>query len=104
MATNSSVPRLLESELFRLNRRMMTRVTLALLAAIVIAAYVLLWSTSGSLDETALAELKDHLRLTNAPKYGMDIAYQMGMLISVVVAASTMAKVAWIRRRIIRSP
>jgi len=82
---------LLRSELFRLTHRMMPRVMLLLMAALVVGAYVLLWSASGSLSETELAEEKDHMRLANAPKYGMDIAYQVGFLVTVILASSSIA-------------
>jgi ABC-2 type transport system permease protein len=82
---------LLRSELFRMTHRMMTRVTLLAMAALVIGTYVLLWSSSGSLSPSELADQKDHMRLVNAPGYGVDIAYQVGSLISIIVAASSIA-------------
>ncbi len=82
---------LLRSEVFRLTHRMMPKVMLLLMAVLLIATYLLLWSTSGSLSETDLAQQEDHLRLANAPKYGMDIAYQVGVLIVVILAASSIA-------------
>ena len=82
---------LLRSELFRMTHRMMTRVTLLALAALVIGTYVLLWSSSGSLSPSDLADQKDHMRLANAPGYGVDLAYQVGFLITIIVAASSIA-------------
>jgi ABC-2 type transport system permease protein len=82
---------LLRSELFRLTHRMMTRVMLLAMVALVIGAYVLLWSSSGALSEAALAAQDEHQRLANAPEYGVDIAYQVGFLISIVLSSSLIA-------------
>ncbi len=82
---------LLYSELFRMTHRMMMRVMLLAMVALVVGAYVLLWSSSGSLSETELAEQEDHLRLANAPEFGMDIAYQVGFLTSAILSSSLIA-------------
>jgi len=82
---------LLRSELFRMTHRMMTRVMLLAMVALVIGAYVLLWASSGALSEADLAAQNDHQRLANAPEYGVDIAYQVGFLISIVLASSLIA-------------
>lgn len=82
---------LLRSELFRMTHRMMTRVMLLAIVALIIGGYVLLWSSSGALSETDLAAQEDHLRLANAPEYGMDIAYQVGFLVSMVLSSSSIA-------------
>ena len=82
---------LYRSEIFRLTHRMMPRVMVLTLGALVVGGYLLLWFSSSSLDEAGLARQKDHLRLANAPKYGMDIVYQVTMLISVVLASSSIA-------------
>jgi len=82
---------LFRSELFRLTHRMMTRVMLLFMVAMVIGAYVLLWSSSSSMSPSDLADQNDHLRLGNAPGYGVDIAYQVGFLLSVILASSSIA-------------
>ena len=82
---------LLRSELFRLTHRMMTRVMLLAMVALIVGAYVLLWSSSGSLSEAEQLDQEEHLRLANAPEYGMDIAYQVGFLLSVILASSSIA-------------
>jgi ABC-type transport system involved in multi-copper enzyme maturation permease subunit len=82
---------LLRSELFRLTHRMMTRVMLLAMVVLVVGTYVLLWATSGSLSEADLVSQKDDLRLANAPEYGMAIAYQVGFLLSIVLAGSSIA-------------
>lgn len=79
------------SELFRMTHRMMTRVMLLLMVAVLVVTYVLLWSSSGSLSQAELVDLKDHLRLANAPEYGMDIAYQVGFLTSLILVSSSIA-------------
>jgi len=82
---------LYRSEIFRLTHRMMPRVMMFALAVLVVGAYLLLWFSSSSLNDADLADLKDHLRLGSAPKYGMDIVYQVSMLVAVVLASSSIA-------------
>jgi ABC-2 type transport system permease protein len=70
---------------------MLPKMMLVLMGTLLIASYLLLWSTTSSLSASEVAQQEDHLRLANAPKYGMDIAYQVGVLITVIVAASSIA-------------
>lgn len=83
--------RLLRSELFRLTHRLMPMVMLLLMFAVITGAYILLWSASGSLDAAERAKQEDHLRLVNAPEYGMDVAVQLGVLMTTILAASSIA-------------
>jgi ABC-2 type transport system permease protein len=70
---------------------MMPKVMVLGMVALVVGAYLLLWFSSSSLSEADLADQKEHLRLASAPKYGMDVVYQVTMLLSVVIASSSIA-------------
>lgn len=87
----ASLRSLYRSEIFRLTHRMMPKVMVLALVALVVGAYLLLWFSSSSLSEADLARQKEHLRLANSPKYGMDIVYQITMLVTVVLASSSIA-------------
>ncbi len=82
---------LYRSEIFRLTHRMMPKVMVLALVILIVGAYLLLWFSSSSLSDADFADQKEHLRLASAPKYGMDVVYQVAMLVSVVLASSSIA-------------
>jgi ABC-2 type transport system permease protein len=82
---------LYRSEVFRLTHRMMPKVMVLGMVVLVVGAYVLLWFSSSSLSEADLADQKEHLRIARAPDYGMEVVFQITMLISVVLASSSIA-------------
>ncbi len=95
---------LYRSEVFRLTHRMMPKVMVLALVLLVVGGYLLLWFSSSSLSEADLASQKEHLSLASAPKYGMDIVYQVTMLVSVVLASSSIAtEYGWGTIRVILS-
>jgi ABC-type transport system involved in multi-copper enzyme maturation permease subunit len=55
------------------------------------AAYAVLWATSGSLSEADLRDLEENLSLGRITDEGGFIVYQVGVLISVVMASSLIA-------------
>jgi len=77
---------LLRFELFKLTHRMMPRVLLLLTATAPVAAYVLLGATA----KEGTSELND-LRIVHVYDNGMFIVYQLGMIVTVTLAASTIA-------------
>jgi ABC-2 type transport system permease protein len=70
---------------------MMPKVMALAMVVLVVGAYLLLWFSSSSLSEADLADQKEHLRIGSAPDYGMDVVFQVTMLISVVLASSSIA-------------
>ena len=82
---------LYRTEVFRLTHRMMPIIMVLGMVLLVVGAYLLLWFSSSSLSEADLANQKEHLRITSAPSYGMDVVYQVTMLLSVVLASSSIA-------------
>lgn len=44
-----------------------------------------------SLDEAELSRQEENLRTASAPKYGMDMVYQAGFLMTAILAASSIA-------------
>ncbi len=82
---------LYSAEVFRLTHRMMPKVMVLGMVVLVVGAYLLLWFSSSSLSEADLANQKEHLRIASAPRYGMDVVYQVTMLLSVVLASSSIA-------------
>ena len=83
---------LLRSELFRLSRRWMPRVLLLILAAVVVVFYLLLWTVLLA-DEggTDAADLRDALRLAAVRDVGLTVVAQLGSVLLVILAASTIA-------------
>ena len=77
---------LLRCELFKLTHRMMTRVLLLLVVGGPLAAYLLL----GALPEDGASDLTN-LRIGQVTDDGMFIVYQVGMILAVTLAASTIA-------------
>jgi ABC-2 type transport system permease protein len=79
---------LLSSELFRMRRRLMARVMLLAMAAVIAGAYLVQSASDPSSD--AGANLQD-LRLADAPDLGLQMVFQIGLVTSVVLAASSIA-------------
>ena len=84
---------LLRSELFRMARRWMPRVLLIILAVVLVAFYLLLWSVLRTEDETGAdaTDLRDTLRLAAVRDAGLGITHELGSVLIVILAASTIA-------------
>lgn len=85
---------LLRSELFRLSRRWMPRVLLLIVAVAVIALYVVLMSvinagTEANLSEEDRRDLEETVMLANVRNSGLALVYQVGGILVVILAAST---------------
>ena len=85
---------LLHSEIFRLSRWQMPRILLAILAVITVALYFILWATvqmpqSGQAGN--LADLKDSLRVGSVLEMGLALVHQIGTVLLVILAATTIA-------------
>jgi ABC-2 type transport system permease protein len=86
---------LLQSELFRLLRRPMPRALLAILIVAVAALYLVLWSVlraqGTGLQPEQLAQLQDQIRPAMVRSAGLSLVYQIGTVLAVILAASTIA-------------
>lgn len=80
------MPALLRFELFKLTHRLMPRAMVLVIVGGPLAAYLLL----GVLPEEGGSNVND-LRIGNVPTDGMFIVYQLGMVLAVALAASSMA-------------
>jgi ABC-2 type transport system permease protein len=78
---------ILRGELFKLTHRMMTRVLLLVVLVAPVAAYVLLGSVTESGDTSTL----DDLRLAAVHDNGRLIVYQLCVVTTVILAASSIA-------------
>lgn len=79
---------LLRCELFKLTHRVMTRVLLLIVVIGLLAAYLLLGSTAGTNEgDTGLNDLRIRAVYDN----GMFLVYQVGVILAVTLAASTIA-------------
>lgn len=77
----------LGSELFKLSHRMMTRVLLLLLFGVLLGAYLLL----GIVGEPEESDVLEDLRIGTVHDNGPLIVYQVGVILSVTLAASSIA-------------
>lgn len=84
---------LLRSELFRLSRRWMPRVLLLIVAVAVLALYLVLWSVlraqQAGLDANDRRELEETVMLSNVRNSGLALVQQVGGILVVILAAST---------------
>lgn len=84
---------LLRSELFRLSRRWMPRVLLLIVAVAVLALYLVLWSVlrtdNGQLDTNQRRDLEETVQLGNVRNSGLALVQQVGGILVVILAAST---------------
>ena len=80
------MPALLRFELFKLTHRLMPRAMVLVVVGGPLAAYLLL----GVLPEEGDSNVHD-LRIGNVPTDGMFIVYQLGMILAVTLAASSVA-------------
>ncbi len=87
---------LLRSELFRLSRRLMPRVLLLILAAVVLLIYLLIWLTSRNQTDIQAREDLRYLGLSEVRQVGLGLAYQIGTVLVIILAASTVgAEYGW---------
>jgi ABC-type transport system involved in multi-copper enzyme maturation permease subunit len=84
---------LLQSELFRLSRRLMPRALLLIEVGIVVLLYLLLWSAvrtaSSSNQSENIENLRESLRLGVVRDFGLGLAHQVGTILVVILSAST---------------
>ncbi|MFQ5472929.1 MAG: ABC transporter permease, partial [Dehalococcoidia bacterium] len=78
---------LLRSELFKLSHRMMTRVLLLIAVGALLGAYLLL----GLVGESEEGDVLEDLRIGAVHDNGMFMVYQVGVILTVTLAASTIA-------------
>lgn len=78
---------LLRSELFKLSHRMMTRVLLLVVVGALLGTYLLL----GSVGEAQEGDVLENLRISEVHDNGMFIVYQLGVILTVTLAASSIA-------------
>ncbi len=78
---------LLRSELFKLSHRMMTRVLLLVVVGALLGTYLLL----GSVGEAEEGDVLEDLRIGEVHDNGMFIVYQLGVILTVTLAASSIA-------------
>ncbi len=78
---------LLRSELFKLSHRMMTRVLLLIAVGALLGAYLLL----GLAGESEEGDVLEDLRIGAVHDNGMFIVYQVGVILTVTLAASSIA-------------
>lgn len=104
---------LLRAELFRLSRRAMPRVLLLIAAGVILLLYLLLWtvvrtqSTGGGTSASDIADLKESLRIGAVRDTGLSLVYQIGTIMAVILAASTIGtEYGWgtIRTLVPRAP
>src|SRR4051794_2688627 len=81
---------LLRSELFRLLRRWMPRILLAILIAIVGALYLLFWTVvkTGSDTSSDVRNLRDNLRLAAVRDTGLSLVFQVGAVDVIILTSS----------------
>lgn len=86
---------LLRSEIFRLTRRLMPRILLLILAAVVLAFYLIFWAVSRSAQTPAqqveVAELREGLQLNAVRAAGLGLVQSVGAVLVVILAASAIA-------------
>ncbi len=78
---------LLRSELFKLSHRMMTRVLLLVVVGVLLGAYLLL----GSVGESEEGDVLDDLRIGAVHDNGTFIVFQVGVIVTMTLAASSIA-------------
>ena len=77
----------LRSELFKLSHRMMTRVLLLVVVGLLFGAYLLL----GSVGESEEGDALEDLRIGAVDDNGMFIVFQVGVIVTMTLAASSIA-------------
>ncbi|MEA2583921.1 MAG: type transport system permease protein [Thermomicrobiales bacterium] len=89
---------LLHSELFRLARRWMPRVLLAILFAIVGVLYLLFWTVmqTGSETSSDIQDLRENLRLAAVRDTGLSLVFQVGAVDVIILTSSLIgAEFGW---------
>jgi len=79
---------LLRSELFRLQRRWMTRILLLVVVLGVAGVYAILWATYATQSGQDAADLGQDLRIIGVPDIGLDITNFLASIVAVILAAS----------------
>ncbi|HEY7034885.1 MAG TPA: ABC transporter permease subunit [Thermomicrobiales bacterium] len=81
---------LLHSELFRLLRRWMPRILLAILIGIVAALYLLFWTVvkTGSDTSSDVRNLRDNLQLAAVRDTGLSLVFQVGAVDVIILTSS----------------
>lgn len=81
---------LLRSELFRLARRWMPRILLAILIAIVGVLYLLFWTVvqTGEENSSDVQDLRDGLRMAAVRDMGLALVFQVGAVIVTIMTSS----------------
>jgi ABC-2 type transport system permease protein len=82
--------RLLRSELFRLLRRWMPRILLAILVTVIVALYLLFWTVvkTGAETNADIANLRQNLRLAAVRDTGLSLVFQVGAVDAIILTAS----------------
>ncbi len=79
---------LLRSELFRLQRRWMTRILLLVVVFGVAGVYAILWATYATQSGQEAVDLGRDLRVIGVPDIGLDITNFLASIVAVILAAS----------------
>lgn len=84
--------RLLRAEIFKLSRRPMFWILVALIAAVVMFVYfsflLVLETASAELDPEELADFEEFIALPSTTTFGYSIAFQMAAIMSTILVAS----------------
>ena len=85
--------RLLQSELFRLSRRLMPRVLVLIQAGVVALLYLVLWTAVRAATEEdssgQIEDLRQSLRLSAVRDFGLSLVLQVGTILAVILSASS---------------
>ncbi len=97
-----AIARLVDVEIFKLRKRTLTWILLAVLIALIVLVYVLLWavtetlassatggtSTLGDIQITNLENIRETIYLRQAVPFGLEMTRAIGLFLAVILAAA----------------